>query len=61
LNDISFENNFWRSYREKAPFIADVAESVNDKYLQFNNVDDGVRSYGRMVDLLLAHYREELH
>ena len=61
LKDISFENNFWRTYREKAPFIADVSESVNDKYLQFNNVDDGVRSYGRMVDLLLAHYREELH
>lgn len=33
------------------------SNSVNDTYLRVNNQTDGVASYGRMVDLLLADYR----
>ena len=35
----------------------DAKETVNDTYLKANGQTDGVRSYGRMVDLLLAYYR----
>ena len=31
---------------------------MNDAYLRLNQQEDGVQSYGRMVDLLLAYYRE---
>ena len=29
---------------------------MNDTYLKFNKQEDGVNSYGMMVDLLLAYY-----
>jgi hypothetical protein len=36
---------------------ADAARVVNDTYLKSQGAADGVHSYGRMVDLLLAHRR----
>lgn len=33
-----------------------VNDTINDAYLQYNGHDDGIRSYGRMIDLLLAFY-----
>jgi len=32
---------------------------VNDTYLKANNQSDGVKSYGKVVDLLLAWYRTQ--
>lgn len=58
--DIAYENDFWDSYEKKAEIIASVSESVNNTYLQMNNIEDGTHSYGRMVDLLIAEYREIL-
>ncbi len=37
--------------------LGDFSQSVNDAYLRVNNQTDGVYSYGRMVDLMLADYR----
>lgn len=39
-------------------FIRETTDRINDTYLQANAQSDGVQSYGRMVDLLLAHYRD---
>jgi hypothetical protein len=36
-----------------------VGEAVNDGYLRSQGQRDGVRSYGRMVDLLIAEERAE--
>jgi len=52
--DLTANNEFWKQYEGKA---ADVADNVNDAYLKSNNQEDGVKSYGRMVDLLLAERR----
>lgn len=38
--------------------IGRVSNSANDIYLKANNQPNGVNSYGRMVDLLLAEYRK---
>ena len=35
----------------------DAKECENDTYLKLNDQQDGVRSYGKMVDLLLAYRR----
>ena len=35
-----------------------VADKINDTYLKLHGEEDGVQSYGRMVDLLLAVYRK---
>jgi hypothetical protein len=39
--------------------LGEVQERVNDAYLKTQGQADGVRSYGRMVDLLLAERRRE--
>jgi hypothetical protein len=39
--------------------LGEVQERVNDAYLKTQGQADGVRSYGRMVDLLLAERRLE--
>lgn len=40
--------------------VGDAFTKSNDIYLKANNQKDGERSYGRMVDLLLAEYRYKL-
>lgn len=59
--DIAYENEFWSSYEKKAEIIASVSQSVNNTYLQMNNIEDGTHSYGRMVDLLIAEYKDILN
>lgn len=52
--DLKKNNEFWDRYEGK---VAEVQEKVNDTYLKANNQTDGVKSYGRMVDLMLAYYQ----
>ena len=37
--------------------VQEASNAANDAYLKANNQSDGMRSYGRMVDLLLAEQR----
>jgi hypothetical protein len=53
--DLINENEFWEKYEG---IVSDVSDKVNDIYLKSNGQTDGVQSYGRMVDLLLAEYRQ---
>lgn len=39
--------------------VAEASNKVNDAYLKANGQELGVRSYGRMVDLLLAYFRTD--
>lgn len=52
--DIEYNNAFWSKYEGK---VEKISDSVNNSYLKSNGQKDGVESYGRMVDLLLAEYR----
>ncbi len=56
LTDLRDHNQLWAQYEGK---VAEIQERVNDAYLQSNNQEDGVRSYGRMVNLLLGYYRQQ--
>ena len=53
LRDLADYNAYWQSF--EGP-IEEAATNLNDNYLKFNQQDDGVKSYGMMVDLLLAYY-----
>ncbi|MFA9422614.1 MAG: DUF3810 domain-containing protein [Sedimentibacter sp.] len=53
-NDLEYSRNYWNKYDTK---VAKISNSINDVYLKANNQKDGVKSYGRMVDLLVAYYR----
>lgn len=39
--------------------VSDISNKINDTYLKANMQDEGVYSYGRMVDLLIAEYRKK--
>ncbi len=54
--DLARDHAFWKQFDGK---VAEVSGQVNDVYLKVNKQEDGVKSYGRMVDLLLARFREE--
>ena len=53
--DISANNAYWRRFDTP---VATVSTAVNNAYLKANRQEDGVKSYGHMVDLLLADYRQ---
>lgn len=53
--DIVSNNAYWARYDTP---VAELSNRVNDAYLKANGQENGVKSYGRMVDLLLAYYRE---
>jgi hypothetical protein len=51
LMDIQQQYRFWRS---KETVLWEWSSRANDAYLKSQGQAAGVRSYGRMVDLLLA-------
>lgn len=53
--DFKANDEYWARY--EGP-VATVSNVVNDTYLRANSQAEGVHSYGRMVDLLLADYRQ---
>ena len=54
--DLAFNNRFWDRFDGTA---AEVHEKVNDTYLKANGQREGTRSYGRVVDLMIAWYMRE--
>lgn len=51
--DLEANNAFWDRY--DGP-VRETAEQINDTYLKVNGQADGVKSYDRMVDLIVAYY-----
>jgi len=56
-NDFQHQQAYWKQFQGK---VKKLASQMNDTYLKLNGQADGVRSYGRMVDLLLAERRKML-
>lgn len=54
--DLIFINNYWKKFQGP---VEKASTRMNDIYLKSNMQHDGVYSYGRMVDLLLAEYRDK--
>lgn len=53
--DLEGNRAFWAKYDGK---IAEVSNRINDTYLKANGQKDGVKSYNRMVDLIVAYYNK---
>lgn len=54
--DLKYHSDFWKQFEGPAE---EIQEKINDTYLKSNKQADGIYSYGRMVDLLLAEYRSK--
>jgi hypothetical protein len=57
LKDIRANSAYWVQFEDSV--VSTVSNKINDTYLKVNAQTDGVKSYGRMLDLLLAKYRKE--
>ena len=55
--DLEENNVFWDRFEGKT---AEVSTKVNDTYLKAHSQTDGVLSYGRMVDLMLADFYSDV-
>ncbi|MCL2579255.1 MAG: DUF3810 domain-containing protein [Oscillospiraceae bacterium] len=55
MRDFADNAAYWRQF--EGP-ISEAATAMNDAYLRHNRQLDGVYSYGRMIDLMLADYRQ---
>lgn len=55
--DLTANNEFWDRYEGT---ISETAERINDTYLKANGQADGVKSYNRMVDLIVAYFGNEI-
>ena len=56
LSDWEQHKQFWA---KQEGIISDISKEINNTYLKSNNQTDGIASYGKMVDLLLAEKRAE--
>lgn len=56
MRDYYYDSKYWDKFETP---VAEVADAVNNAYLVANAQTDGVKSYGRMVDLLLAYYSSQ--
>ncbi len=52
-DDLSENNQFWDRYQGK---VAEASTKMNDTYLKVNGQSEGVKTYGRVVDLMLWDY-----
>ncbi len=57
VKDLRANSRYWQQYEDTV--VSTVSSKINDTYLKVNAQTDGVKSYGRMLDLLLARYRRE--
>ena len=54
--DLTAERIYWHA---RTGDVEEAFTRINDTYLKSHDLADGVESYGRMVDLLLALQRQE--
>lgn len=60
--DLAANSEYWDQFEKPVigdTTIGEIADKVNDTYLKANDQEDGTKSYGRVVDLLLAEYKQK--
>ena len=55
VRDLDANAAYWAQFKDTQQTV----ETMNNNYLKSNNQSDGVQSYGRMVDLLIALMRAD--
>lgn len=51
--DLARRNLYWDQFRGP---VKEASRQVNDTFLKVNHIEDGTKSYGRMMDLVMAEY-----
>lgn len=56
ISDLREYHLNWKPYKGK---VAEVQDQINDAYLKANDQADGIKSYGRMIDLMIAQMKKD--
>lgn len=54
IKELAHRREYWKPYQKTV--ISQVSSAVNDTYLKVQDQTDGEKSYGRVVDLVIAEY-----
>ena len=57
LNDMNAYSEFFDEYRDSV--ASEISGAINDTYLNINGVEEGSDSYGMVVDLAVAYYKDQ--
>lgn len=58
IADLRANSQYWQQFATPVgEVVSSVSAQINDTYLQVNGQENGVKSYGMVVDLLLAEYK----
>jgi len=64
IKDMDHQSAYWSNLERDAgkvgEVVSNVSNTVNDTYIKSTGQEDGVKSYGKVVDLLLTYYEKEL-
>ncbi len=55
--DLVAAHEYWQQFEKTV--VAETTEALNDTYLKANDQEEGTKTYGKVVDLLLAAYKKE--
>ena len=55
--EMAYSRSYWKKHTSA---VTTIAKSANDKYLMVNAQTEGVKSYGRIVDLMLDEYAHRI-
>ena len=59
--DLVANHEYWKQFdTPTGNKIANVSNKLNDTYLNMNGQEQGTKSYGMVVDLLIAEYKEKV-
>lgn len=62
-DDIFLKEETWKEIEDKAVMDTETVEEISDTFMEsnlnLNGVEDGMKSYSRVVKLLLLYYQEE--
>lgn len=58
--DLIANNEYWKQFETPTgKKISEASNKVNNTYLNLNGQEEGTKSYGMIVDLLIAEYKEK--
>lgn len=57
-SDLDDNNAYWRQFEDTT--VKEVSNQVYDRFLKSYGQEDGMRSYGMVVDLLVAYYKDKI-
>ena len=55
--DMIAYSEYWTQFETP---VAEAASAVNDSYLKSNSQSGGIKSYGMITDLIIAHYYDDI-